>query len=864
LEKLEISQYTPMMQQYLEIKKDYSDYIVFFRLGDFYEMFFQDAIVASKELEIVLTGRDAGVSERVPMCGVPYHAANLYLEKLVEKKYKVAIVEQVEDPSSAKGIVKREVVKLVTPGTIIEDGAILQKSNNYIAAIYEGTKIYILAYSDLSTGEINLEKIPKDSSILFSEIMNLDVKEIVITNNFKDKFLKTNLKNQELTISFSDDLSLKKYYRNLINEIYDKDLISAFSLLINYLEATQKQTLLHLQKAQVFESTSYLRIDNYSKKNLELTETFTSKSSNNTLFWFLDKCQTAMGSRFLKKSILRPLIEKKEIQGRYQFVESLNDNFVVRQEIIDELKKVYDLERIVGRVSFGNANAKDLVNLKKSLLAIPKIKENLVKLNNSFAEEIVLNIPDFSHLAEEIENAIVDNPPLSIKEGNLIKPGFSEELDEIKSIRHNAKNWLETFVEKERERTNIKKLKIGYNRVFGYYIEITKSQLDLVKDEFGYERKQTLSNSERFITNELKEKEAIILGSEDSIIDLEYELFSKLRELVKERTYDLQALAKNIALVDMLIAFSIVAMNNRFIKPVLIEDSTINIVKGRHPVVEAFLEEPYVANSITMDKDNNILLITGPNMSGKSTYMRQLATIIVLAQIGSFVPCEACELPIFDQIFTRIGASDDLTSGKSTFMVEMLEVNYALENATKDSLILFDEIGRGTATYDGMALAQAIIEYCHYKIKCKILFSTHYHELTYLADELKSLKNIHVKAKEEKGNIVFLHQVEEGPTDKSYGIHVAKLAKLPSNIIKRASDILDELEKNHGKNIIKPQTIDLFNYLDSLSIEQEETEKYEGIIEQIKKLELENITPIMALNILNDISEEIKKLDDKE
>jgi DNA mismatch repair protein MutS len=388
--------------------------------------------------------------------------------------------------------------------------------------------------------------------------------------------------------------------------------------------------------------------------------------------------------------------------------------------------------------------------------------------------------------------------------------------------------------------------------------------LDLVKDEFGYERKQTLSNSERFITNELKEKEAIILGSEDSIIDLEYELFSKLRELVKERTYDLQALAKNIALVDMLIAFSIVAMNNRFIKPVLIEDSTINIVKGRHPVVEAFLEEPYVANSITMDKDNNILLITGPNMSGKSTYMRQLATIIVLAQIGSFVPCEACELPIFDQIFTRIGASDDLTSGKSTFMVEMLEVNYALENATKDSLILFDEIGRGTATYDGMALAQAIIEYCHYKIKCKILFSTHYHELTYLADELKSLKNIHVKAKEEKGNIVFLHQVEEGPTDKSYGIHVAKLAKLPSNIIKRASDILDELEKNHGKNIIKPQTIDLFNYLDSLSIEQEETEKYEGIIEQIKKLELENLTPIMALNILNDISEEIKKLDDKE
>ncbi|MDY0011159.1 MAG: DNA mismatch repair protein MutS [Candidatus Izemoplasmatales bacterium] len=860
---MEISRYTPMMQQYLEIKKDYSDFIVFFRLGDFYEMFFQDAIVASKELEIVLTGRDAGVEERVPMCGVPYHAVNLYLEKLVEKRYKVAIVEQVEDPATAKGIVKREVIKLITPGTIIEEGAIKQKDNNYISAVYEGSDQYILAYADLSTGELYLEKLPLDKNILMSEILNLNVKEIVITSKFKDKFIKNNLKNQDLTISINDDLTIKKYYQNLVLDVYDKSLLNAFGLLINYLELTQKQQLLHLQKVQVFESTSYLRIDNNSKRNLELTETFVSRSSNNTLFWLLDKCQTAMGSRFLKASILRPLIDKVQILKRYELLESFNNNFIVRQELVERLKKVYDLERIAGRISFGNANAKDLINLKRSLEVIPEVRNLLKQLNNDYAESIALDLPDLDFLALEIDKAIIDNPPLSIKEGGFIKEGYSKELDEMRNIKANAKDWLEEFVEREKERTNLKKLKVGYNRVFGYYIEVTKSQMDLVKDEFGYERKQTLSNSERFITKELKEKEAIILGSEDRIMELEYQLFLDLKEKAKNETFKLQLAAKLIAIIDMMIALSRVSMANRYNKPVLIEEKKLEIKNGRHPVVEELLEEQFVENSLYMDEANTILLITGPNMSGKSTYMRQLAMIIIMAQIGCFVPAESAVLPVFDQIFTRIGASDDLSTGKSTFMVEMLEVNYALQNATKDSLILFDEIGRGTATYDGMALAQAIIEYCHHKINCKILFSTHYHELTYLEDNLPALKNVHVKAKEEKGNIVFLHQVVEGPTDKSYGIHVAKLAKLPKNILTRSSEILTELEKNHGKNIIKPQTVDLFNYLDSLTVEEKIEDKYQSVIEQIKEIKVDELSPLSALNVLNDIVEEIKKLDRK-
>ena len=860
---LEQQSYTPMMQQYLEIKKDYSDYIVFFRLGDFYEMFFQDAILASKELEIVLTGRDAGAKDRVPMCGVPYHAVSLYLEKLVDKGYKVAIVEQVEDPKDAKGIVKREVVKLVTPGTITNEGSIDQKDNNYIVAIHELKNGYILAFSDLSTGENYLEKVPYDINILFNEILNLNVKEVVIPSKLKNKLIKHYLNEYELTISISDDTDLPSYYRSLVNEVYDKDLNLAFARLVNYLEKTQKQALMHLQKVIVFESNSYLRIDNNSKKNLELTETFRRQSRQNTLFWLLDKCSTAMGSRFLKQSIQRPLIDKEHILKRYSLVEAFNNNFIIRSDLVEQLKKVYDLERIVGRISFGNCNAKDLVNLKKSLNVIPKIKEALKELDNDFAKSINKSIPNLKDFRELIDSAIIENPPLSIKEGGFIKEGYDKTLDEIRNNANNSKQWIDNFVEIERDRTGISKLKVGYNRVFGYYIEVTKGQLDQVKDEFGYVRKQTLSNSERYITNELKEKESLILNANEAMISLEYDLFIELREKAKEQTLKLQELAKTISELDMIIAFSIISMNNRYIKPEIIEDRIIEVIDGRHPVVEVINEEVFVENSLVMNKQDQILLITGPNMSGKSTYMRQLALIIIMAQMGCFVPAKKARLPIFDQIFTRIGASDDLSTGKSTFMVEMLEVNYALQNATKNSLILFDEIGRGTATYDGMALAQAIIEYCHHKINCKILFSTHYHELTYLEDDLKSLHNVHVKAKEENGTIVFLHKVVDGPTDRSYGIHVGKLAKLPNIVTSRANDILKELEKNHGYNVIKPQTIDLFNYQETLAIAEEFDDKYNSVIKQLKELDILDLTPIKAMNILNDVIEEIKKISSK-
>ena len=851
--------YTPMMQQYLEIKKDYSDYIVFFRLGDFYEMFFQDALTASKELEIVLTGRDAGAPERVPMCGIPYHAANLYLEKLVEKGYKVAIVEQVEDPKAAKGIVKREVIKLVTPGTIIEDGSIDQKDNNYIVAVSETKAGFILAFSDLTTGENYIENVPNDVNILFNEILNLNVKEVVIPSKLRNRLVKHYLNTYELTISISDNTTLPSYYASLISEVYDKELISAFARLVNYLEQTQKQSLMHLQKVQVFSSNSYLRIDNNSKKNLELTETLRRSSKQNTLFWLLDKCETAMGSRFLKQSIQRPLIDKDHIERRYGFVESLNNNFITRSDIQEQLKQVYDLERIVGRISFGNCNAKDLVNLKKSLKTIPHIKQALSELNVPFASELLEQIPNLDDLTDLIERSLIDNPPLSIKEGGFIKDGYNETLDDIRNTAKHSEEWLDNFVKRERERTGIKKLKVGYNRVFGYYIEITKGQLDQVKDEFGYVRKQTLTNSERYITEELKQQEAKILGANEAMINLEYDLFIDLREIAKNDTIRLQTLARIISEIDMLLAFSVVSMNQRYIKPTITDEQTIDIVDGRHPVVEVISEEPFVANGIHMGLGDQILLITGPNMSGKSTYMRQLALIIIMAQIGCFVPAASATIPLFDQIFTRIGASDDLTIGMSTFMVEMLEVNYALQNATNKSLILFDEIGRGTATYDGMALAQAIIEYSHHKINCKILFSTHYHELTYLEDDLKALHNVHVKATEENGNIVFMHKVMDGPTDRSYGIHVAKLAKLPNVLIKRSKEILEELEQNHGYNIIKPQTIDLFNYQESLIVE-EETDQYQSVIEQLQELDINDLTPLKAMNILNDVIEEIRKI----
>lgn len=849
-----------MMQQYLEIKKDYTDFIVFFRLGDFYEMFFTDAILASKELEIVLTGRDAGVAERVPMCGVPYHAAEIYIDRLITKGFKVAIVEQVEDPNLAKGLVKRDVIRLITPGTIIEEGSLDAKTNNFIASLTLERDKYILAYCDLTTGQTAIVTTPNDIEIIASEIKNLEIKELIVPSDLGLRKLKAALTDRPVTLSVSDETTLSPVYRSLVQEVYDKALISTFARLINYLIKTQKRELMHLQKADVFESVQYLNLDYNSIRNLELIETYRNNAKKGSLFWLLDHNQTAMGSRLLKQSLLRPLVDKSKIQARFEFVEALNDNFIIREELKDSLKQVYDLERISGRISFGNANAKDLINLKRSLKAAPIIKAKLQQIKTEIATSLSDDLCDFEALTGLIERAIVDNPPLSIKEGGIIKSGYSEELDRLRDHALTGKDWIEEFEAKERKRTNIKKLKIGYNRVFGYYIEITKGQLDLVTSDFGYERKQTLVNSERFVTAELKQMESLILGSEEKSTELEYTLFNDIRDLVYEQIDNIQKLAKAISLIDMMIAFSQVSMDNRYVKPKITEERIIDIYGGRHPVVEKTLENGgFIENDMHLGKDTGILLITGPNMSGKSTYMRQLALQVIMMQIGCFIPASSASLPIFDRIFTRIGAADDLSAGKSTFMVEMLEVNFALQNATKNSLILFDEIGRGTATYDGMALAQAIIEYCHHKIECKILFSTHYHELTYLEDDLKSLHNVHVLAREEKGNIVFLHKVADGPTDKSYGVHVAKLAKLPGVLLKRATTILEELEQNHGYNVIKPQTIDLFNF-EEANLASEITEShYQSLIDQLSAIDINDLTPLKAMNILAQVVDEAKK-----
>jgi len=858
-----LQSFTPMMQQYLDIKKDYMDFIVFFRLGDFYEMFFGDAAIASKELEIVLTGRDAGQEERVPMCGVPFHAADAYIERLVEKGFKVCVVEQLEDPALAKGLVRRDVIKLVTPGTIVGAGAIDEKSNNYIVSVTETRSCFVLAYADLSTGQNCLVATPRDPDILSNEILNLQARELVVGTGFNQRLLRRQFSEHPLTITVSDEDRLPALYRGLAADVYDKDELDTFGRLVNYMVRSQKAELLHLQKLQRFEATSYLRIDANSKRNLELIETYRFQNRRGSLVWLLDKCETAIGSRYLKQTILRPLVDRVRIEKRYSLIEAFNDDFVSRDEIRESLRAVYDLERIAGRISFGTANAKDLVNLARSLSAMPAIRTAMERLGNAYGAEIVSGLDVLAGLAETISAAIVDDPPVSVKEGGLIRPGHSADLDRLRGDAVGGRDWIARFEEEERARTGIRKLRVGYNRVFGYYIEITKGQLDLVRDEFGYERKQTLANSERYVTPALREKETLIVGSEEDAVRMEYDLFVAIRDAVKAETEQLQRLARAVAEIDMVLAFARVSAENRYVRPEIVETRSIRIVGGRHPVVEKTLEdERYVKNDVVMGEKTSILLITGPNMSGKSTYMRQLAVSVVMMQMGCFIPCDSARLPLFDQIFTRIGAADDLTAGKSTFMVEMLEVNYALQNATEKSLILFDEIGRGTATYDGMALAQAIIEYAHHKIRAKILFSTHYHELTYLEDELKALHNVHVLAREEKGRIVFLHKVEDGPTDRSYGIHVARLAKLPAGLVGRADGILAELERNHGYNVIKPQDATLFNFEAAAAAEAAIPDDYAPVIEQLKELDVNALTPIKAMNILADVVAELNRKKD--
>ncbi|MED3552100.1 DNA mismatch repair protein MutS [Cytobacillus praedii] len=862
--------YTPMIQQYLRVKADYEDAFLFFRLGDFYEMFFDDAVKASQELEITLTSREGGSEDRIPMCGVPYHSALQYIEQLVERGYKVAICEQTEDPKQAKGVVKREVVQLITPGTRMEGKGLLEKENNFIATITSfDDDTFGFAYNDLTTGETKVTMVSSGFDELLNELSISGAKELIIARDFNGDWQRRLKERSILTISFEEDCKSKDSYQALLDEISQDKLRQTASRLFNYLYRTQKRSLDHLQKVSTYQTNQYMKIDYFSKRNLELTETIRSKGKKGSLLWLLDETKTAMGGRLLKQWVDRPLVNEKEIIRRQTLVETFIASYFEREELREKLKEVYDLERLAGRVAFGNVNARDLVQLRRSLLQIPNLKEVLRRLSNNEAEVLAEKLDACEEVVDLLERAIVENPPLSIKDGNMIRDGYHEQLDQYRDATRNGKTWIAQLEKQEREKTGIKSLKVGYNRVFGYYIEVTRANLHLLK-EGQYERKQTLTNAERFITPDLKEKEALILQAEEKSVELEYELFTAVREHVKEFIPRLQALAKSISELDVLQCFATVSEERHYVKPSFTKERRIVIKDGRHPVVEKVMNaQEYVPNDCYMDAEREMLLITGPNMSGKSTYMRQIALTAILAQIGCYVPASEAIMPIFDQVFTRIGAADDLISGQSTFMVEMLEARNAIVNATQDSLILFDEIGRGTSTYDGMALAQAIIEYIHNRLGAKTLFSTHYHELTVLEEELQMVKNVHVSAIEQNGKVVFLHKIKEGAADKSYGIHVAQLAELPAELITRANEILTKLEQKDEQIKQPPAGKKMNNVAEDaaqLSFFDEPAEKKPSalstkekrIIEKVRDIDILDMTPMEALNTLYELHKKLK------
>lgn len=887
-----MAQYTPMMQQYLKIKADYQDAFLFFRLGDFYEMFFEDAVKAAHELEITLTSRDGGGSERIPMCGVPYHAAKNYIEQLIEKGYKVAVCEQVEDPKTAKGVVRREVVQLITPGTMMEGRTIDEKENNFLAALAQFEDgSYALACNDLTTGQNTVTLLTGTLEDVLLEVYATGAKEIVVSSTFSKEELDKLLATLKMTVSYEEETKIPESLMHLVQNVTQTKLLAAVGRLFNYVLRTQKRSLDHLQPVEIYYTNQFMKIDVHSKRNLELTETIRTKEKTGSLLWLLDKTKTAMGGRMLKQWMERPLIQKEKIEERLEMVETFVNDYFLREDLKEKLKEVYDLERLAGKVSYGSVNARDLLQLKRSLLQVPAILEAVSLLDNSYAARLIQGADPCESLAALLERSIPENPPLSIKDGDIIKDGYSEKLDQYRYVSKNGKTWIAELEKRERDITGIKSLKIGYNRIFGYYIEVTKANLSALP-EGRYERKQTLANAERFITDELKEKETLILEAEEKIVQLEYDLFTALREEVKVFIPKLQQLAKIISELDVLQSFATVSEEEQFVKPTLTGKREIFIKDGRHPVVEKVLNgKLYVPNDCIMPENMDVFLITGPNMSGKSTYMRQLALITVMAQIGCFVPAAEAVLPVFDQIFTRIGAADDLISGQSTFMVEMLEAKNAIANASERSLILFDEIGRGTSTYDGMALAQAIIEHIHDQIGAKTLFSTHYHELTVLEESLDNLKNVHVSAIEENGKVVFLHKIQEGAADKSYGIHVAQLAELPDSLIARAKEVLAQLEGQEEVIIPKrtemkvseeivQEPVVVKEELDALPEEVEEESqlsfftaeqrvkkedkpaldsKETAVLTQIKKIDLLDMTPLEALNELYRLQKKLKK-----
>ena len=831
----------PMMLHYVELKEKNMDTIILYRLGDFYEMFFEDAELVSHELELTLTGRNAGLDERVPMCGVPHHAVDIYIDKLIKKGYKVAICEQLEDPKNAKGIVKRDITEVISSGSVITSNSLNEKENNYIASLYSLEYCYILTYADITTGEIYSEILENDNNIIINKIIYLNIKEIIASSKVSKDIISALKHIYKLPLTITDNLYEENNYDYITTGISDNRYLLGTKHLIYYLTINLKRNISHFQKLNIRINNEYLKMDIHTKRNLELTESIRNKERMYSLLWLLDETKTAMGGRLLKSWIESPLLDIDKINHRYDTVATLLEEFILSEDLRKYLYDVYDLERLCGRISLGSANARDLIQLKESLKVLPEINKILSLINYT-------TLPDISNLYNLLESSLYETPPQTLKEGYLIKPGYNKELDELKDLRSGGKDFISNYEQEERERTGIKNLKVGFNKVFGYYIEISKGNLPLVKEEYGYIRKQTLTNCERFINPILKEKEDLVLSAEEKIINLEYDLFINIRNTCNEYTHIIQEIAKTISEIDVLSSFALISEKYNYTRPTLTKEHNLEIIDGRHPVVEKVINENYIPNDIIMDPKTSILLITGPNMAGKSTYMRELGIITIMAQIGCYVPAKKAILPIFDKIFTRIGASDDLVSGESTFMVEMTEAANAIKNATPDSLILFDELGRGTATFDGMSLAQAILEYINNKIACKTLFSTHYHELTDLENTLDKLKNKHVSAEEKDGKITFLHKVKDGSIDKSYGINVAKLANLPKEVTDRAEEILSVYEKKEAKRDIVIQT--------TLPLDFEPKES--PIEKELKELNILEITPIEAMNILYKLKNKIK------
>lgn len=827
---------SPMMKQYMDIKKEHEDELLFYRIGDFYELFFEDGITASHELELTLTGKNAGLKERVPMCGVPHHAVKSYLEKAISKGFKVAICEQVEDPKKAKGMVKREVINVVSKGTLVDLDYLNSYENNYLGSILDLSYAYLLTYADISTGDIYSEFISYDDTSLLNRILKLNLKEIIIKSDFNIKLINIFKNTYGINITYNDNFYEEEL--KFIKDLKDERIIQGVKHLMYYLIVKELKDISHFSKVSVIDNNNYLNLDIHSVRNLELFETLRLKERQYSLIWLLDKCKTSMGSRTLKNWLSSPLKDEQRINQRLDIIEKLNNEFILRSDLLKSLYEVYDLERLCGKVTCGNFNARDALQIKKSLSVLPELSSIISKLG------INIKINTHEELYNLLEKSIYEEPPITLKEGYLIKEGYNSELDELKKIRSGGKDFIAGLEQEERERTGIQNLKVGYNKVFGYYIEISKGQATKVKEEFGWERKQTLANGERFISPILKEKEALVLNAEERIIELEYNLFNEIKQTIKDNVLLLKETSSNIGIIDALASLSVVSEKEKLVRPTFNHNHLIDIKDGFHPVINIVNNGSYVKNDCYMDDKTNTLLITGPNMSGKSTYMRQLAIIIIMAQMGSFVPASSANLPIFDAIYTRIGASDDLVSGESTFMVEMLEAKNAICSSTENSLILFDELGRGTATYDGMSLAEAILEYVTTKIKCKTLFSTHYHELTILENKYSTIKNIHVSATEDNGKLIFLHKIKEGAVDKSYGVHVAALANMPEEIIKNAENILKVYESD-AKNV----TIS-----NQLSFDFTE-EKKDELREKLKEVDPLNTTPMDALKILFELKQ---------